>query len=82
MPLVIPLKPTVDVDLFKPISSFLRNTFSELGKLHKDLINGVFLPKLTHFLESVLVEYTSIRLIFILESWARLLASFYVYMLH
>ena len=31
MPLVIPLKPTVDIDLFKPVASFLRNTFSELG---------------------------------------------------
>ena len=31
MPLVIPLKQTTDVDLTKPVSSFLRNTFSELG---------------------------------------------------
>mgnify|MGYP000573081058 CR=1 FL=1 len=31
MPLVIPLKQTTDVDLVKPVSSFLRNTFSELG---------------------------------------------------
>jgi len=31
MPLVIPLKTTVDLDLTKPVSSFLRNTFSELG---------------------------------------------------
>jgi len=31
MPLVIPLKTTSDVDLVKPVSSFLRNTFSELG---------------------------------------------------
>ena len=31
MPLVIPLKQTTDIDLTKPVSSFLRNTFSELG---------------------------------------------------
>ena len=31
MPLVIPLKQTSDVDLVKPVSSFLRNTFAELG---------------------------------------------------
>ena len=31
MPLVIPLKQTVDQDLSRPVTSFLRNTFGELG---------------------------------------------------
>ena len=31
MPLVIPLKQTNDVDLVKPVSSFLNHTFEDLG---------------------------------------------------
>ena len=31
MPLVIPLKQTNDVDLVKPVSSFLNHTFADLG---------------------------------------------------
>ena len=31
MPLVIPLKPTDDVNLARPVQSFLRNTFPDLG---------------------------------------------------